>query len=496
MTLVLGSGTAFASWQGTGSGSGRSVAASMPAGATASAVVSGRNVAVSWTASTVGGYPVGGYTVKRYDAGTGVVQSIGSSCSGVVTGLTCTEAAVPPGSWKYSVTPLRGPWTGGEGVKSATVVVGSPTLSWTSSTSITSLPTTLTGTLSNYVTGETVSFRLDDPVSGTVLSGSTSPASIPASGSASFSVTIPAGTSCGSHLVYAVGSGGSQSSGSIGVSLTDTTVPTVSAAVMDNGTGTSPGFVHQGGQYYVLANASDPGLCPSGVAAVTADVSAVTAGQTAAPMTAGAYTAGGISYGYRAGPLTANAVLAAGSKSFAIKATDVAGNSTTQGGFSVTVDNTPPTAVDIQTTNVAGGTNGLAETGDTVTYTFSEALDPGSVLAGWNGSATAVTFRLTNSPAGDSFTVWDAANGTQLPLGTAALGKKNYSTASVAFTGSTMVMSGATITITLGTPNGVGARSGNATSIVWTPSAGATDRAGNACSTAAVTQSGPANKAF
>jgi hypothetical protein len=231
------------------------------------------------------------------------------------------------------------------------------------------------------------------------------------------------------------------------------------------------------------------------VATVTADVSAITTGSASVTLTAGSFTAGGVSYGYRSNALTANAVLSSGSKAFSVTSIDVAGNTTNQGGFTVTVDNPAPAATDIQTTNVAGGTIGLPETGDSIVYTFSEPMDPGSILAAWNGSVTSVTLHLNNTPAGDSVTVFNAANTTQLPLGVADIGKKNYTTASVVFTGSTMVMSGSAITVTLGTPGGTGARIGNVANIVWTPSSAATDRAGNACSTASATQSGPARRA-
>ncbi len=52
---------------------------------------------------------------------------------------------------------------------------------------------------------------------------------------------------------------------------------------------------------------------------------------------------------------------------------------------SVTLDNTVPTASDIQTAN-NGSIVGRAETGDTITYTFSEAMDPSSILSGWTGA--------------------------------------------------------------------------------------------------------------
>jgi hypothetical protein len=281
------------------------------------------------------------------------------------------------------------------------------------------------------------------------------------------------------------------------VSLADTTPPTVTAAAVNKSTGETPGFLKPGGQYYVYASATDPGSPASGIASATANVTTITAGTTAAPMTAGSYIVGGVTYTYRSALLTANGSLTAGAKTFTITATDVAGNATTQGGFSVTVDTTAPSASDIQTTNVAGGTNGLPETGDTMTFSFSEPIDPSSVLSGWNGSATTVTFRL-NSGGGsnDNATVFDAANTTQLPFGSVNLGRKDYAGSNISFTGSSMVMSGSSITIMLGSPNGTPTAAGNAGSLVWSPSATPTDRAGNSCSTGTRTESGSSDKDF
>jgi hypothetical protein len=44
----------------------------------------------------------------------------------------------------------------------------------------------------------------------------------------------------------------------------------------------------------------------------------------------------------------------------------------------------------VQSANVAGGTAGKLEAGDTLTYTFSEPMLPASVLGGWAGAATPV----------------------------------------------------------------------------------------------------------
>ena len=84
---------------------------------------------------------------------------------------------------------------------------------------------------------------------------------------------------------------------------------------------------------------------------VTANVSQVTTGQTAVTLTAGSFTVGGVSYNYRSASLTANAALSEGSKPYSVTATDGASNSGTRSDLSVTVDNTAPTASDVQAQN-------------------------------------------------------------------------------------------------------------------------------------------------
>ncbi|MGH2965982.1 MAG: DUF7483 domain-containing protein [Solirubrobacterales bacterium] len=213
--LTLAS-AAMATWQAAGSGSGYAATKTMPTGNTPSASVSNRKVTVSWSASTLpGGAAVDGYQVKRYSTG-GTQQTIGANCSGTIAALSCTENAVPSGSWKYTVTPVLANWRGTESAMSSTVTVASPAFTLNSST-VSCLPTTLTGQITNFIDGQTVTFRLDNPTSGTVLSGSIVPSPVPSSGTASVSVTIPAGTSSGSHTVYAVGSQGDTASAALTV---------------------------------------------------------------------------------------------------------------------------------------------------------------------------------------------------------------------------------------------------------------------------------------
>lgn len=176
-------------------------------------------------------------------------------------------------------------------------------------------------------------------------------------------------------------------------------------------------------------------------------------------------------------------------------ATDLAGNATTSATVANrVVDNTAPTAVDIQTTNVVAGTVGKPETGDTITNTFSEPMRPASILAGWSGAATPVVVRFTNANP-DLITVFDATNTTQLALGSSKSGKK-YVTGDTAFTGSTMALSGSAITITLGIPSGPTASANGSTTLQWTTSIAATDRAGNPVTSATVLESGGADLDF
>ena len=142
----------------------------------------------------------------------------------------------------------------------------------------------------------------------------------------------------------------------------DTVAPTVSATVVSKAGQWFAGFTKQGGSYYVYANATDGGVVPSGIASITADVSVLTAGATAVALVAGSYSVQGVTYGYRSAAQTVRNPLAAGSKTYSLTSIDNVGNSRLQTGFAVTVDNTVPTAADIQTGN--GGANvGLIELG-------------------------------------------------------------------------------------------------------------------------------------
>jgi hypothetical protein len=287
----------------------------------------------------------------------------------------------------------------------------------------------------------------------------------------------------------------------------DWTSPTISASAIGRTTAYDTGYIKPGGSYYIYATVSDTGNPASGTASVNANASSITSGQTAAALTAGSYTAGGASYNYRSAALTAAGGLGAGSYSYTVTATDTAANPGNQ-SFSTMVDTTAPAGSDVQSTNVSGGTVGSLEQGDTFTLTYTQAIDPYSVLSGWTGSATTgVQIKLIDGGSSNDYVqVWTVGGSQQVPVGAVYLGSKNYlktgSGTSVVYGGSgaatpsTMTRSGASITFVLGTASGASSTNTTAAAMTWTPSASATDIAGNAARTTTATQSGTVHVNF
>jgi hypothetical protein len=287
--------------------------------------------------------------------------------------------------------------------------------------------------------------------------------------------------------------------------------PSVSSTVIAKQTGYLAGSIKQGGTYYVYANVADSGNPAAGISTVRSDVSVITAGQTNVTLTAGSYSVNGVSYNYRSAVLTAANPLAAGSKNYSITSTDVLTYSGQQ-TFSTTVDNTAPSSTDIQTTNKTGGIAGRAEIGDTIIYTFSEQIDPQSILAGWTGASTNVVVYLEDGGCtlilcgADWFEIYNG--GSQLTtLGFVDLNDPGYTGGSLlgsqpptifgaTGTASTMVQSGATITITLGTRSGSAADTGGSTTMTWDPASTPYDAAGNAANGSTRNETGAGDREF
>ena len=179
------------------------------------------------------------------------------------------------------------------------------------------------------------------------------------------------------------------------------------------------------------------------------------------------------------------------------RATDNAGRTTTSALVSNRVVNYAPYGTDIQTTN--GGTAGRIDANDTLRLTFSEAMAPASILAGWTGSSQAIRIYVTDGGTIDTMDFRNAAGTTRLNLVNTATDLSlaaNFVSASAVFN-ATMSMSGSGVTVTVGTLiSGTVVTSATTAKMTWRPSPAATDTSGIAALTTQVTESGAADKDF
>jgi len=264
--------------------------------------------------------------------------------------------------------------------------------------------------------------------------------------------------------------------------IADWTAPNAEASLIAPTSGGTPGYLKSKGTYYVYAKVADSGSPASGIATVKADVSSLTSGQTAVSLVAGSYPVGGVTYNFRSAQLTAG-TLTTGSKGYSLALADKAGNSASESFSVMALALFSGAAFD--TGNVSGGNDGLPEKGDTATFTYSGPPQASSIVSGWSGSApTTVSVTITQSSNNDRLEVAGAA------LGSVEL-KGNYVSKTVSFTGSTLVLSGNSIVLTLGTPGSSSSLEddNNSRAPVWKPSSSAKDLAENACSTTSVTAS-------
>jgi chitinase len=202
---------------------------------------------------------------------------------------------------------------------------------------------------------------------------------------------------------------------------------------------------------------------------------------TGSPVQTKTGTRSGTSYSF-----SLTTALAQGTYTAVVTQTDTSSNTGTSNANTFTVDTTAPTAASISANNKAGGTAGKIEAGDTLTYTYSEAIQPGTVLTGWSGAGTAVHIRFT-SAGNDTITILTTANAT-INLGSVAT-NADYVSTTVTFN-ATMALSadGTSVVVTLSTPSSVNASASPGRNMSWTPSASVKDLAGNAASTTAYTE--------
>ena len=177
-------------------------------------------------------------------------------------------------------------------------------------------------------------------------------------------------------------------------------------------------------------------------------------------------------------------------------ALDTLGRGSTSASVNARVDNTAPTATGVQAVN-GGGTAGRIDAGDVLTFTYSEALAPASLLAGWTGASIAVNVRVTDSGALDTLSIWDAANSTKVALTGTDLRLLADRTSGGARLAGTMVLNGNQVVITLGAVvTGSTRTATGASTMLWAPSTAATDLAGNPVPGTSVLETGSTDTDF
>jgi hypothetical protein len=173
------------------------------------------------------------------------------------------------------------------------------------------------------------------------------------------------------------------------------------------------------------------------------------------------------------------------------------------------VDNSPLRGYDVQAVNGTGSA-GKVDAGDTLRLTYTDQLDLSSLTSGWTGSSLAVSLRLRDGNLlglgnkGDTLDV--LRGGVAVNLGSVNLKgdyvKSNKTTVfNATMVASTTTVNGTTVTVvtvTVGTlASGGGLITQAATgTMVWTPSATATDLYAHATSTAPTSELGVLDREF
>ena len=196
--------------------------------------------------------------------------------------------------------------------------------------------------------------------------------------------------------------------------------------------------------------------------------------------------------------LADSTLVADGSYELRMTATDTLGHTSASAPIAVTVDNTAPTATNVQAANV--GTAGTINANDTLTFTWSEPMAPASILAGWAGGTQNIRVRVNNVGTTDTLDLYNAAGTTKLNVvaATQALRLQADWVSATADFNATMTMSGNSVAVTIGTLISGTPSTGviTATNMIWNPSTLATDAVGNPATATILTETGIVDRDF
>ena len=300
---------------------------------------------------------------------------------------------MPPGTWRYTVTPLVGVnWRGAESPRSGIVTVGAATLTLATTQfgGPAAFPRTTTGTLTGFAANEGITYRLD---AATPLTGSPSSAG-PAGTAAITSLAIPA-VADGPHTVWAIGNATVPSQASATI-LVDRTAPVVSAsaAPAPNGAGWN-----SSAPVTVTLTANDGTGVGGGQIRYTTDGSDPTVSGTAQTYAA---------------PLALNATT-----TLRFAASDALGNTSAIGSQTVRIDTTAP----VNALTLSGVTGGAFRAGATVWYRGAAAGSfalVNAVTDAGSGPAASATAALAGTATGWSHVPGSVATPAGGPFTSAA----------------------------------------------------------------------------
>lgn len=254
------------------------------------------------------------------------------------------------------------------------------------------------------------------------------------------------------------------------------------------------GYIKQGGYIYNYAMGV---VDPDGIQHVTVDISQVAASGTA-------YDSNNVflrnydpDFYAPVGGIRTKSTLAEGTYPWSATVTDKDGDTTTF-NRSVIVDNTKPVAFDVQTAN-GGAVVGKAEQGDTVTITFTENQGMGQRPAG--DTPNNMVARIDNMGSNDVLKLYIETNNREdYYFGQVKLGR-DYVSSNRQFgatgTKSTVVRSGNSYVLTLGTPSGSTNTVSSSSTMSWTVGAfPPNDKSGNPANRITVSEKGAADREF
>jgi chitinase len=181
-----------------------------------------------------------------------------------------------------------------------------------------------------------------------------------------------------------------------------------------------------------------------------------------------------------------------------VVATDSLGHQTISATITLIIDNTHPTAASVNAAN--GGTAGRIDSGDTLTFTWSEPMAPASILTGWSGGAQPIRIRVNDAGGADTLDLYDATGTTKLNVTSAAQALRlnaNWVGSTVWLDGS-MTMAGNGIVVTVGSLVSGTINTGVTTTanLQWTSTATTTDVAGNSTTVSTVNETGATDRDF